>query len=83
MTGGASEGHPGPVSNVLMCRQWWKVCWVYGDQSKYYRQLYGRRTTLRTLGAHPSGPPGPLNPLNLRSMQNTFCALPEYLILSP
>lgn len=30
-------------SNVLMCRQWWKVCWVYGDQEKYYRYLYGNR----------------------------------------
>ncbi|XP_025206693.1 protein prickle-like [Melanaphis sacchari] len=30
-----------PSSNVLMCRQWWKVCWMYGDQEKYYRQLYG------------------------------------------
>lgn len=30
-------------SNVLMCRQWWKVCWIYGDQEKYYRYLYGGR----------------------------------------
>lgn len=30
-------------SNVLMCRQWWKVCWIYGDQEKYYRYLYGRK----------------------------------------
>ncbi|XP_075216300.1 uncharacterized protein LOC142321790 [Lycorma delicatula] len=30
-------------ASVLMCRQWWKVCWIYGDQEKYYRQLYGRR----------------------------------------
>lgn len=30
-------------SNVLMCRQWWKVCWMYGDQEKYYRHLYGNR----------------------------------------
>lgn len=30
-------------SNVLMCRQWWKVCWMYGDQEKYYRYLYGSR----------------------------------------
>lgn len=30
-------------ANVLMCKQWWKVCWMYGDQEKYYRQLYGRR----------------------------------------
>lgn len=30
-------------ANLLMCRQWWKVCWIYGDQEKYYRQLYGKR----------------------------------------
>ncbi|XP_054277732.1 protein prickle-like [Macrosteles quadrilineatus] len=30
-------------ANVLMCRQWWRVCWIYGDQEKFYRQLYGRR----------------------------------------
>lgn len=29
-------------ANILMCKQWWKVCWMYGDQEKYYRQLYGR-----------------------------------------
>lgn len=29
--------------HVLMCKQWWRVCWMYGDQEKYYRQLYGRR----------------------------------------
>ncbi|XP_022913988.2 protein espinas-like isoform X2 [Onthophagus taurus] len=29
-------------ANVLMCKQWWKVCWMYGgNQEKYYRQLYG------------------------------------------
>lgn len=26
-----------------MCKQWWKVCWMYGDQEKYYRQLYGKK----------------------------------------
>ncbi|XP_072383737.1 protein prickle-like isoform X2 [Diabrotica undecimpunctata] len=31
-------------ANVLMCRQWWKVCWMYGDQEKYYRQLYGKKS---------------------------------------
>lgn len=30
------------TANVLMCKQWWKVCWMYGDQEKYYRQLYGK-----------------------------------------
>nr|XP_023011668.1 protein prickle-like [Leptinotarsa decemlineata] len=32
-------------ANVLMCKQWWKVCWMYGDQEKYYRQLYGKKST--------------------------------------
>ncbi|KAF5305130.1 hypothetical protein FQA39_LY09392 [Lamprigera yunnana] len=32
-------------ANVLMCKQWWKVCWMYGDQEKYYRQLYGKQRT--------------------------------------
>lgn len=31
------------TANVLMCKQWWKVCWMYGDQEKYYRQLYAKR----------------------------------------
>ncbi|KAJ9576682.1 hypothetical protein L9F63_025423, partial [Diploptera punctata] len=39
------------TNNVLMCRHWWKVCWIYGDQEKYYRQLYGRRTTTSTVDA--------------------------------
>ncbi|KAL3198790.1 hypothetical protein MRX96_044272 [Rhipicephalus microplus] len=34
-----------PASKVLVCRQWWKVCWVYGDQYKQYRELYGRKRT--------------------------------------
>lgn len=39
-------------ANILMCRQWWKVCWMYGDQEKYYRQLYGRRKTHRNPFMH-------------------------------
>lgn len=37
-------GKRGVSTNMLMCRQWWKVCWVYGDQEKFYRQLYGRKS---------------------------------------
>ncbi|GFR19619.1 protein prickle [Trichonephila clavata] len=36
------------ASSVLVCRQWWKVCWVYGDQYKLYRQLYGKKRTTTT-----------------------------------
>lgn len=25
-----------PLAHLLAHRQWWKVCWVYGDQQKYY-----------------------------------------------
>lgn len=48
MSGGVEDGSSattkafGGSSNVLMCKQqWWKVCWIYGDQEKYYRHLYG------------------------------------------
>lgn len=25
---------------LVVCRQWWKVCWVYGDQYKQGQKLY-------------------------------------------
>jgi len=28
---------------------WWKVCFVHGDQTKYYRKLYGRKSHVRNL----------------------------------
>ena len=28
---------------------WWKVCFVHGDQTKYYRKLYGRKSQVRSL----------------------------------
>ena len=38
---------------------WWKVCFVHGDQTKYYRKLYGRKSSVRSLrGGEES--PGPL-----------------------
>lgn len=44
------------TANVLMCKQWWKVCWMYGDQEKYYRQLYAKKATstpIASLAADP------------------------------
>ncbi|CAG9127631.1 unnamed protein product [Plutella xylostella] len=35
-------------ANIMMCKQWWRVCWLHGDQEKYYRQLYGRRKMTHT-----------------------------------
>lgn len=39
------QNNAASAANVLMCKQWWKVCWMYGDQEKYYRQLYAKRAT--------------------------------------
>lgn len=35
------------TANLLACRQWWKVCFLYGDQEKYYRQVYGKAASQR------------------------------------
>ena len=40
---------PGPSILTGGRRQWWNLCFVYGDQTKYYRQLYGKRTPIRRL----------------------------------
>ena len=35
--------------SLLLTRPWWNLCFVHGDQTKYYRQLYGKRRPIRTL----------------------------------
>lgn len=56
--GGALLQMHKPLAQLLANRQWWKVCWVYGDQQKYYKQLYGRKKNLTTLrSASGSAPP--------------------------
>lgn len=40
------EGIP-QQANLLACKQWWKVCFLYGDQEKYYRQVYGKAASQR------------------------------------
>lgn len=34
-------------ANLLACKQWWKVCFLHGDQQKYYRQVYGKAAAER------------------------------------
>ncbi|KAK6642723.1 hypothetical protein RUM43_004225 [Polyplax serrata] len=41
--------HPGQSDHMLMCKQWWRVCWMYGDQEKFYRQLYGKKNASRAI----------------------------------
>jgi hypothetical protein len=35
------------TANLLACKQWWKVCFLHGDQEKYYRQIYSRAAAQR------------------------------------
>ena len=36
---------------------WWKVCFVYGDQTKNYRKLYGRKSHVRNLKSYTADLP--------------------------
>lgn len=40
------------TANLLACKQWWKVCFIKGDQEKYYRQIYGRAAAERMARFH-------------------------------
>lgn len=66
----SSSIEPVPVvprtANLLACKQWWRVCFLYGDQQKYYRQVYSKaaaqRLALSTGGTLATGfPPGNSN----------------------
>lgn len=50
---GKSNIVPGRVAGASILgggrRPWWNLCFVHGDQTKYYRQLYGKRTQIRRL----------------------------------
>ena len=38
-----------PANSLRGGQPWWRVCLVHGDQTKYYRQLYGhKRAAIRT-----------------------------------
>ena len=43
----SNAGKSGSASSILN-KQWWRVCFVHGDQTKFYRQLYGKRAAIRT-----------------------------------
>ena len=35
---------------------WWKVCFVHGDQTKFYRQLYGKKAAIRAINSNGDTP---------------------------
>jgi hypothetical protein len=43
------SGGVGPSAAGGALPSWWKVCFVYGDQTKVYRKLYGRKSQVRSL----------------------------------
>lgn len=35
------------TDSLLACKRWWKVCFLHGDQEKYYRQIYSQAASQR------------------------------------
>lgn len=42
------------TANLLACKQWWRVCFLYGDQQKYYRQVYSKAAAQRLALSTPT-----------------------------
>lgn len=53
VTATVSENLP-RTANLLACKQWWRVCFLYGDQEKYYRQVYGKAASQRIASSSSS-----------------------------
>uniref|UniRef100_A0A182FIB0 Protein prickle n=1 Tax=Anopheles albimanus TaxID=7167 RepID=A0A182FIB0_ANOAL len=41
------KGSVGASGSNVIAKQWWKVCFLYGNQEKYYRQIYGKAASER------------------------------------
>lgn len=54
VTATATETIP-RTANLLACKQWWRVCFLYGDQEKYYRQIYGKAASQRIAASGRNG----------------------------
>lgn len=52
---------------LVVCRQWWKVCWVYGDQYKQGQKLYQAQ---KRILAKASTSNGNVNDKNVNSEAN-------------
>jgi hypothetical protein len=42
------------TANLLACKQWWKSCFLHGDQEKFYRQIYSRAAAQRLAANYSS-----------------------------
>ncbi|XP_017001515.3 protein prickle isoform X1 [Drosophila takahashii] len=61
------------TANLLACKQWWRVCFLYGDQQKYYRQLYSKAAAQRLADANQD--PNPDNGSRDRDYDTVDCDL--------
>ncbi len=68
--GGRGRAVVRPVRQQAGLPNWWKVCFVHGDQTKYYRKLYGRKSSVRSLRpGELGGLPGPLHQEDLHEAE--------------
>ncbi|XP_052873835.1 protein prickle-like [Anopheles cruzii] len=47
----SGNGTGGTAAAAAITKQWWKVCFLYGNQDKYYRQIYGKAASERLAAA--------------------------------
>lgn len=56
-TADTSNRSPGGLNQnpkqLVVCRQWWKVCWVYGDQYKQGQKLYQAQKRILAKSSRP------------------------------
>ncbi|KAL7736625.1 hypothetical protein ACLKA6_015261 [Drosophila palustris] len=62
------------TANLLACKQWWRVCFLYGDQQKYYRQLYSKAAAQRLAASGSANEANHEND-NASSNNNNNCQL--------
>lgn len=47
----SAAGSNNNPKQLVVCRQWWKVCWVYGDQYKQGQKLYQAQKRILAKGS--------------------------------
>ncbi|XP_013104864.2 protein prickle isoform X1 [Stomoxys calcitrans] len=67
------------TANLLACKQWWRVCFLYGDQQKYYRQVYSKAAAQRlAISAAKSASLGPIDDQNNENDSHCYKLETEY-----
>lgn len=72
---GFTEGRD-QTESLLACKRWWKVCFLHGDQQKYYRQIYSQAASQRVAVSLKQNDDNPSNRENEISQKTHALALP-------